>query len=84
MKIVTRTIDGSAKMTWMPRAAKNDSNHPPRPNRSTAISPTITGDTRQREVDERDMNRRPTEPVAGQHQRDHQPEHGGHDHRDRA
>jgi hypothetical protein len=43
MKIVTRIIDGSAKMTWMPRAAKKGSNHPPRPNRSTAIKPDDHG-----------------------------------------
>ena len=45
MKIVTITIEGNAKMIWTPRAAKNGSNHPPRPNRSTAMTPTITGDT---------------------------------------
>ena len=38
-------IDGRAKMIWIPRRAKNGSNHPPRPNSSTAISPTITGET---------------------------------------
>ncbi|TML01096.1 MAG: hypothetical protein E6G40_04045 [Actinobacteria bacterium] len=45
MKIVTRTIDGSAKMIWIPRAAKKGSNHPVRPNSNTAIRPTMTGDT---------------------------------------
>ena len=45
MKIVTRTIDGRANKIWMPRAAKSGSNQPPRPNSSTAISPTITGET---------------------------------------
>ena len=45
MKIVTMTIEGSAKMIWIPCDLKNDSNHPPRPNSSTAMSPTMTGDT---------------------------------------
>ncbi len=47
MKIVTRTIEGRAKMIWIPWAAKNDSNQPPRPNSRTAIRPTITGETGQ-------------------------------------
>ena len=29
----------------MPRASKNGSSHPPRPNRITAASPTVTGDS---------------------------------------
>ena len=45
MKIVTRIIEGSAKMTWIPRAAKNASNHPPVPKSRTAMSPTMTGET---------------------------------------
>ncbi len=45
MKIVTRIIEGSAKMIWIPRAAMKDSNHPLRPNSRTAISPTMTGET---------------------------------------
>ena len=60
MKIVTRIIDGSAKITWMPRAAKKGSNHPPRPNRSTAISPTITGETASGRSTRADTRRLPT------------------------
>src|SRR5947199_4618542 len=45
MNIVTMAIDGRAKRIWIPRAWKNDWNHPPVPNSSTAISPTITGET---------------------------------------
>ena len=45
MKIVTRIMAGSANMIWIPREAKKGSNHPPRPNSSTAMSPTTTGET---------------------------------------
>src|SRR3954470_4784399 len=45
MKIVTNTIAGSAKMIWIPRAAKNGANHPPGPNSTTAAKPTVTGDS---------------------------------------
>jgi hypothetical protein len=45
MKIVTSTIDGTAKITWTPRASKKGSSHPPNPNRMTAASPTVTGDS---------------------------------------
>ena len=45
MKIVTSTIDGSAKMMSMPRAEKNGSNQPPRPNSRTQASPTVTGES---------------------------------------
>ena len=42
---MTRTIDGSAKMTWIPCAAKNASNQPPRPKSRIAMRPTMTGET---------------------------------------
>ena len=45
MKIVTRTIEGSAKMTWIPRCWKNGANHPPGPKRITHASPTVTGES---------------------------------------
>ena len=45
MKMVTRTIDGSANTIWMPWAVNHGSNQPPRPNSRIAASPTITGDT---------------------------------------
>ena len=44
MKMVTSTIEGTAKSTWTPCAVNQGSNHPPRPNSRTAISPTTTGD----------------------------------------
>ena len=45
MKMVTSTSDGNAKMMWIPRASKNGSNHPPRPNSNTHAMPTVTGDS---------------------------------------
>ena len=45
MKIVTSTIEGTAKITWMPRASKKGSSQPPKPNKMTAASPTVTGDS---------------------------------------
>ena len=45
MKIVTSTIEGSAKRTWIPRAAKKSVNQPPVPNSRTAASPTVTGES---------------------------------------
>ena len=45
MKIVTSTIEGSAKRTWIPRAATKSVNQPPVPNSRTAASPTVTGES---------------------------------------
>ncbi len=45
MKIVTITIEGTANKIRMPWPVNHGSNHPPSPNSTTAISPTITGDT---------------------------------------
>ena len=56
-------------MIWMPRAAKNGSNQPPRPNRITTISPTMTGDTASGRSTMRAHQPPAREPIAGQHQR---------------
>ncbi len=45
MKIVTSTIEGTAKRIWMPRALNHGSNQPPVPNSRTAARPTTTGET---------------------------------------
>ena len=45
MKIVTSTIDGSAKLIWMPRASKNGASQPPGANSTKQARPTVTGDS---------------------------------------
>ena len=70
MKIVTMTIDGSAKMIWIPCAANNGSNQPPRPNSRTPSRPTITGETAIGRSTNALTRRRPGKLVAGQHERD--------------
>ena len=53
MKIVTRIIEGSAKMIWIPWAAKNASNQPAAPEEQDRHQPDDDRRDREREVDER-------------------------------
>ena len=78
MKIVTSTIDGNAKMIWMPRSWKNGASQPPGPNRITAREPDRHRRERERQVDQRVHQAPPVEPLAHQHPRDDDAEQGRH------
>ena len=52
MKIVTRIIEGRAKITWIPRAAKKSSSHPPRAEQENRHQPNRHRRDRQRQVDQ--------------------------------
>ena len=82
MKIVTSTIEGSAKRTWIPRAAKKSVNQPPVPNSRTAREPDGDRREREREVDHGVHERTAEEPLPDEHPRDDEPEERRHDDRD--